>query len=189
MDPYLGEMRAFAGDYAPQYWLFCDGSLLSVSDYSDLFSVLGYTYGGNGSSNFALPDLRGRLLVQNGQLQGGSKYPFATPGGEETVLLNASNLPAHTHNVTVSASPATTNHPAGNWLAAPVDDGNADDSSVLAYMPANAGDTTLQTVALGAGTIGPSGYGYPHDNRQPYLVINYIICAKGAFPPPPPLEE
>lgn len=187
MDPYLGEMRAFAGDYAPQYWLLCDGSLLSIADYSDLFSVLGFTYGGNGSTTFALPDLRGRLLVQNGQLQGGSNYPFAKPGGQETVVLNSSNMPAHTHSVNVSASPATTSRPLGNWLATPVDDGNADDSTVLAYMPANSADKTLQTVALAAATISPSGItNSAHDNRQPFLVINYIICARGVFPPPPP---
>ncbi|MET0393951.1 MAG: tail fiber protein [Chitinophagaceae bacterium] len=189
MDPYVAEIRVFAGDYAPQNWLLCDGSLVSISDYSQLFSVLGTTYGGNGTSTFGLPNLCGRLPVQNGQLQGGSNYPFAQPGGQETVVLNASQTPAHTHSITVSTSPATTSHPLGNWLAAPVDDGNADDSSVLAYMPANAGDATLQTVTLAANTISPSAYTtWPHENRQPYLVINYIICTNGAYPPPPPEE-
>ena len=186
MNTYLAEIRVFAGDYAPQDWLLCDGSLLSISDYTELFSILGTTYGGNGSSTFGLPDLRGRLPVQNGQLKGGSNYPFAKPGGQETVVLNASNLPSHSHTMTVSTSPATTNQPLGNWLAAPVDDGNADDSTVLAYMPANAGDTTLQTVALGASTISTSGSANgAHDNRQPYLVINYIISVKGTYPQPP----
>lgn len=183
MTNYLGEIRIFGGDYAPQDWLFCDGSLLSISAYTYLFSLLGTTYGGDGTRTFALPDLRGRLLVQNGQLTGGSNYPFAVPGGQEKVLLADADLPAHTHSVTVSTSRAITNHPVGNLLAAPVDDGNADDSSVLAYMPYNANDDTLKTVALHQYTIGQSGYpNADHENRQPYVAINYIIATQGLFP-------
>lgn len=183
MTNYLAEIRIFAGGTAPENWLFCDGSLVSVSLYNELFSVLGTTYGGDGKVTFGLPDMRGRLLVQNGILQDGGTYPFATPGGEETVLLATADLPEHTHSVTACASPGTTSLPLGNFLAAPVDGGN-DDSTVLAYMPGNASDATLKTVALNELTIGLSGLpNASHENRQPYLVINYMIAATGTYTP------
>jgi microcystin-dependent protein len=183
MDPMLGEVRIFAGNYAPDGWALCDGSLLIVSANQYLFSLIGKAYGGDGINTFALPDLRGRLLVQTGQGSGLSSYPFAAKGGQEKVSLSVAETPVHRHAFTVGAEAATTNQPAGNFLAAPVDTGNPG-NSVLAYLPYQEGDATLEIVPLGPATLVPSGSAQPlaHENRQPYLPISYIIAIRGVYP-------
>lgn len=181
MDNTVGEIRAFAGDYAPRGWEICNGKLLSVSAYPALFSLIGYTYGGDGSTTFALPDLRGRLIVQNGQLTGGSTFPFARPDGKQTVTLTVSNMAEHQHSLAASKEPAITNQAANNYLSKAQDPGNPG-SDVLGYLPYNTADTTLKMAPLKAGTLTSTGGNQPHDNRQPYLPISYIIALNGVYP-------
>jgi microcystin-dependent protein len=162
-------------------WALCDGRLLQVNSHQPLYSLLGTAYGGDGINTFALPDLRGRLIVQNGASFGGSARPFAVKGGQEKVTLSVAQAPRHQHAFTVGAEAATTKEPAGNYLAAPVDTGNPD-GTVLAYLPYGSDDDTLKTVALGPATLGSSGGSQPHENRQPYMAISYIIAITGEYP-------
>lgn len=180
---YLGEIRAFAGTFIPKDWALCDGSLLPIKNNEALYSLLGTVYGGDGVVFFALPDLRGRTVVQNGQLTKGAKYPLGVKGGAETVVLTPANLPSHNHTFSANNSAATTNQPAGNWLSVLQDTGNPG-STVLAYLPYNTSDKTAAKVQLHPATIGNSGSAQPvaHENRQSYLCLNYIIATAGLYP-------
>lgn len=181
MQPYLGEIRAFAGNFAPVGWLACNGSLLSISQYDALFTLIGTTYGGDGITTFALPNLQGRAAMQNGQLVGGSSYPIGGAGGVESVTLTTSSMPSHQHAFNVATTPGTTNTATNNFLASVQDTGNPG-STVLAYMPYNQGDNTLVAIPLNQGTIGTGGSSQPHENMQPYLAITYIIATQGIYP-------
>ncbi|MBK1442483.1 phage tail protein [Parapedobacter sp. ISTM3] len=182
-DGFIGEIRMFAGTFAPRGWMFCDGSLLPISSYSVLYSILGTTYGGDGRTTFALPNLSGRVPMGAGQGAGLSHRVLGERGGQEIVSLTLNNLPAHSHSlpgIQVSSSPATeqvagTN--GANTLAAPTVTGRA----VRAY---NSGtpDVTLNS---GGGNSGNTGAGHPIDNVQPYAVINFIICVEGYAPSRP----
>lgn len=172
-DPYVGEIRLFAGTFAPANWAFCDGSLLSISQNTALFSLLGTTYGGNGTSTFALPDLRGRVPVHMGFGPGLSNYALGQQGGSENVTLTSQQLPTHTH----TAKCATTNNlgtqssPAGNYWST---DGGA---NTEAYNSAS------DNSAMAASVVGPTGGSQPHNNMQPFQVVNYIIALNGIYPP------
>ena len=182
MESYIGEIRAFAGNYAPQDWAMCDGSIINIVGNEALFSLLGTTYGGNGATTFGLPDLRGRLMVNRGQLLSnpqGHNYILGEKNGVETVTLTGSNLPEHIHALNASTQDATTNVPDNNILAAPIDSGTG--FTVEMYMPANTADTT--SAILSANTLSAApGEGFPHDNLMPFLCINYIICKFGIYP-------
>jgi microcystin-dependent protein len=160
--PYLGEIKLFAGTYAPQGWATCDGQTLPISDYSALFSLLGTTYGGDGQTTFNLPDLRGRvpLHLGNGYIQGGL-------GGTETVSLTAAQLPAHTHTLVATGTP-NGKIPTGNVLA------KSDGESP--YLQSGT------PVAMQANAISSTGGSLPHDNLQPFLVITFIIALEGVYP-------
>lgn len=164
MDAYLGEIRMFSGNYAPMDWFFCDGQLLSIAEYEALYALLGTFYGGDGVTNFALPDLRGRV-----PLHGAST--FGQKLGVETVALNASQIPAHSHAVRVVADTATATDPTGNLLANAV-------APPLMYSPASAGAATPLSGAALSTTTG----GQAHTNMMPSLCVNFIICANGVFP-------
>lgn len=164
MDAYLGEIRMFSGNYAPMDWFFCDGQLLSIAEYEALYALLGTFYGGDGMTNFALPDLRGRV-----PLHGAST--FGQKLGVETVALNASQIPAHSHTVRVVADTATATDPTGNLLANAV-------APPLMYSPASAGAATPLSGAALSTTTG----GQAHTNMMPSLCVNFIICANGVFP-------
>ncbi|MET0395061.1 MAG: tail fiber protein [Chitinophagaceae bacterium] len=181
MDNTVGEIRAFAGDYAPRGWEICNGKLLSVSEYPALFSLIGFTYGGDNRNLFALPDLRGRLVVQNGQLAGGSAFPFGRPAGQQSVTLTAGNMGEHQHDLVASTEPAVTSTAANNYLSKAQDPGNPG-SDVLGYLPYKTTDTTLKVAPLNANTLTSAGNSAPHDNRQPYLPISYIIALNGVYP-------
>jgi microcystin-dependent protein len=181
MEPYLGEIRAFAGNFAPVGWQLCNGALLPISQYDALFTLLGTTYGGDGVSSFAVPDLRGRVALQNGQLTGGSSYPLGGAAGVESVTLTTASIASHQHAFNVSTTPATTNSATNNFLSVVQDTGNPG-ATVLAYIPYNSGDNTLVTIPLNQGTIGAGGGSQPHENRQPFLAITYIIATQGIFP-------
>ena len=169
-DPFLGQIMIFGGNFPPKNWAFCDGSLLPIQQYSALFSLLGTMYGGDGRVTFALPDLRGRVPIGMGPGPGLSPYQQGQKGGQETHTLQTSEMPSHTHPVAVAASnEANTpqNRPGGNVLGA----ANIYDS------PASA------DAALGGVNAGAAGGNTPHENRQPFLAVNYIIALAGVFPP------
>ncbi|MCJ2032837.1 phage tail protein [Methylobacterium sp. J-068] len=166
-----------AFNYEPQGWAFCNGQLLPIRSNTALYTLLGVQFGGDGVNTFGLPDLRGRVPVHQGQGGGLQPYAMAQRGGVESVTLQVSQMPAHTHAMTVDASTGLTNAPSGNNLAQtenPV--GDVPFNSFTTGNPAN-------PVQLSAGTLGPQGGSQPHENRQPYLTVNFIIALQGIFPP------
>lgn len=171
MDPYVGEIRMFAGNYAPYDWALCDGQLLAISGNEALFSLIGNRYGGDGQSTFALPDLRGRVPLHAGAAPGLSPRILAQQGGAESVTLTQGQLPAHTHNAYASNDPASSSYSAANGVP-----GNVTGTSIYGLMgtPGN----------MTASAIGPAGAGLPHDNMAPYLCVNFIISLNGICAPP-----
>jgi len=173
--PFLGQLAMFAGNFAPLGWASCDGQLLSISQNSALFNLLGTTYGGDGVNTFGLPDLRGRVPVHQGS-NGVSNYVPGQIGGAESVVLTTGQLPSHAHPFLASGSPDS-NTPANTMLAS---EGGADANKVSIYAPfdtTSANMTTLLPTSLTS-----MGNGQPHENRQPFLAINYIIALQGIFP-------
>lgn len=174
MNPFLAEIRFFAGNFAPMGWRFCDGSLLPISENETLFTLLGTTYGGDGMSNFALPDLRGRAPIGVG-----NSFVQGQQVGVEEVTLTVANLPAHTHTVTakvrVSSKTADQKNPTGKYWAVTgaADKEYANAAAAGAYM---ADDLLVAETGISGGSAQPA------DNMQPYLVLNYIICTEGLYP-------
>jgi len=163
-DPFLGEIRMFGGNFAPAGWATCDGQLLPISQNTALFSLLGTSYGGNGQTTFGLPDLRGRIAInQSGDL------PLGQSAGAETATLASSQLPGHNHPARC-ATAGTSQSPAGQYWAA---DPNGE---VAAYNNASDGKT-LSTAAVGL-----TGGGQAHENMQPFLAISFIIALQGIYP-------
>ncbi|MCB2376438.1 tail fiber protein [Hymenobacter sp. BT635] len=180
MDPFVGEIRLVALNFAPRNWFFCQGQLLPIQQYTALFSLLGVAYGGDGRTTFALPDLRGRAVVGKGQGPGLSAYPQGSIVGTEAVTLTTAQMPAHLHTlsggtVPVSANNGTQTQPTGNYYAA---------NSVEQYGQAIAAGGQMASTML-AGTTGITGGGNSHENRMPYLALNYIIAYTGIFPQRP----
>ena len=169
-EPFLGEIRIFAGNFAPRGWAFCQGQLLAISQNTALFSLLGTTYGGNGQTTFALPDLRGRSPVHWGSGPGLPPVSLGEQGGSETVTLIASQMPAHSHAVRASSELA-------NAIA--VDNGlpGAKVRGGLDIYTASG-----SPVALAAGTVSNTGATQPHSNLQPALALSLIIAVEGIFP-------
>lgn len=175
MEGYIGELRYFAGNFAPRSWAFCQGQLLAIAQNTALFSILGTTYGGDGRTTFALPDLRGRSAVTPGQGPGLPNVQLGQRGGVSSVTLSALNIPSHNHQITIKASSdqGTTPDPTGNYLS------NAKflDNDFVSPDPA----PTLVDMA-GGGVTSNTGNSQPFDNRDPYLGLNAIICLQGIFP-------
>ena len=163
--PYVGEIRIFAGNFAPAGWMFCEGQLLPISENETLFQLIGTTYGGDGESTFALPDMRGRIPVHQG-----SGFILAETGGAEEITLTVSQIAAHSHPLLATTTVANDQAPAGNVLA---QTGTFD-----GYQSSPAG------VNMSPQAIGPVGGSQPHTNFQPYLCVNYIISLFGIFPSP-----
>lgn len=169
MDPFVAEIRIFPFNFAPRGWAWCDGQLLPLSQNTALFSLLGTTYGGNGMSNFALPDLQGRAPMHPGQGPGLSLHDLGEMGGSETVTLLESEIPSHNHNLMVanlnsqSTNPGNTNLGRGN--------------PVKIYTPGGS------QVAMGTNSIAPTGGNQPHNNMMPYLTMYFCIALQGVFPP------
>ncbi len=174
MDPILGEIKLWAINFAPQGWLACDGRLLLISQNQALYALLGIQYGGDGRTNFALPDLRGRVPVHHGYAK------FGATGGSEAVTLNEQQMPAHTHMVNVCT--ANANFPAGltHHLAAPVTR-STPPQNINLYVEG----TTANKVTLHPNTVSSIGGGAAHNNMQPFLVLNYYIATQGVFPQRP----
>jgi microcystin-dependent protein len=186
MDACTGEIRIFAGNYAPESWAICDGSKLSINDYQTLFSLLGKTYGGDGVTNFGLPDLRGRIIVGVGQGAGLSNYTLGNAGGQEGVVLTNGQI-QHQHSFMVSTDVAATNVPGGNSVIAAPDEVNAalTNNNVVQYIPDNAASVPSQVlIPLNTAVISTEGSAnlQAHENRMPFLAINYIICLNGIYP-------
>jgi microcystin-dependent protein len=162
--PYVGEIRMFAGNFAPAGWMFCEGQLLPISEYETLFNLIGTTYGGDGQSTFALPDLRGRLPIHQG-----NGFVLAENGGAETITLTVSQIPAHSHPVIANGNVGTQPSPAGNFFAA---------AGVQLYAAA----ANAVPIAMHANLVGLTGGSQPHDNFAPYLCVDFIISLFGIFP-------
>ena len=161
--PYVGEIRIFAGNFAPAGWMFCEGQLLPISEYETLFNLIGTTYGGDGQSTFALPDLRGRIPMHFG-----NGFTLAEMGGVETVTLTVSQIPAHSHPYLATTNPGTALDPTANVLGA---------SPSITLLRQQA-----PTVAFSPSAISSVGGSQPHDNFQPYLCVDFIISLFGIFP-------
>ena len=175
MEPFLGQITLFPFNFAPNGWAFCQGQLLPISQNTALFSLLGTYYGGNGTTTFGLPDLRGRVPVAQSQGPGLSDYVLGSVQGVETVTLLASQAPSHSHPFPAFAVPATTNAPSG---ALP-----AQGHSTGRGAPAVNTYAALQTaVPLASGQVTPAGNGQPHNNLQPYLTLNWCIAVQGIYP-------
>jgi microcystin-dependent protein len=163
--PYVGEIRMFAGNFAPAGWMFCEGQLLPISEYETLFNLIGTTYGGDGQSTFALPDLRGRLPIHFG-----NGFTLAETGGVEEVTLTVSQIPAHSHPLLGSSALASSTSVQGNVPAA------ASVVNVSAY------GTDQPTTPVNSNSILNTGGSQPHTNFQPYLCVDFIISLFGIFP-------
>jgi len=163
--PYVGEIRMFAGNFAPAGWMFCEGQLLPISEYETLFNLIGTTYGGDGQSTFALPDLRGRLPIHQG-----SGFILAQNGGAEEITLTVSQIPAHSHPFLAMPNNASTANAGGNLLA------QTPSYTPYIQMPPNS--------PLSANAISSVGGSQPHTNFQPYLCVDFIISLFGIFPSP-----
>ena len=166
-EPFIAEIRMFAGNFAPRGWSFCDGQLLAISSNPSLFSILGTTYGGDGRTTFGLPDLRGRAPMHAGNGAGLSPHRLGERAGAETVTLNLSQLPAHTHQMNAVNAAGNTDVPDNNSLA---------QSGFQA-------DSTTNLVNMNAAAITTTGGGQGHDNMAPSLGINFIIAVTGIYPP------
>lgn len=176
-DPILGEIRMFAGNFAPKGWAFCDGSLMSINQNTALFTILGTFYGGNGTSNFALPDLRGRFPMGtgNGNANSAGTVSPGQTGGSSTATLTTANIPPHTHSFNVYNGNATdSTKPTGNTLALPL---SADLIPTRSQYTTNTPNTTISTQS-----IGTTGGGLPINTLSPYTGVNFIIALQGIFP-------
>jgi microcystin-dependent protein len=181
MEGILGEIRAFAGNFAPVNWLICDGSQQSISTYNALFALIGTTYGGDGISTFALPDLRGRLAVGQGQGTGLTSRRIGENGGTVQATVTEATMPAHTHTVIVSTAsdtsvptPTADTYPGSTITSA---------GTATGYLPSSATGFTQKT--LDPAVIRSTGASQPHSNVMPCLAVNYIICMNGVWPQRP----
>jgi microcystin-dependent protein len=175
MDPFLGEIRMVGFNFAPTGWALCNGQTLPISQYTALFSLLGTTYGGNGTTTFNLPDLQGRVPIHQGNGSGLSPYVIGQKGGAENVTLLVNQMPTHNHLVNVNNQPGSNPDPTNGILA---EGNNGARPPVLAHnYTAAAATGTLAPTAIAA-----SGGNLPHTNIQPYLTVNFIIALVGIFP-------
>jgi microcystin-dependent protein len=176
-DPFLGEIRLFGGNYAPEGWAFCNGQLLTIKNNDDdddnaaLFSLIGTTYGGDGITNFALPNLACRLPIHQGTLPSGGTYRLGQSGGTETVSLGAVHVASHTHSVNFSGT-ATTGSPANAMLATT--------SGPARYLTPGSG----APLTLAPQSIQATGNGAAHDNLMPFMTVSFIIAITGIYPSP-----
>ena len=162
--PFIGEIRMFAGNFAPVGWAFCNGAIIPIDQNDALFNLIGTTYGGDGQNNFALPDLQSRVPVHVGP-----GFALGQSGGAESVTLTASQIPAHSHVPQCNSTQGTAAGPGGNVWAVP-------NPSVDIY------NTIAPTLGMDPAAVGSSGGSQPHDNMVPFLVINFILSLFGTFP-------
>lgn len=171
MDPFIGQILMVGFNFAPKGWALCNGQLLPIVTNQALFSLLGTMYGGDGRTNFALPNLQGRVPIHMGQIPGGSNYAVGASGGAETVTLQVNNLPLHSHSVNCNNAPGTSADPTHNFQAEVAATGK---TPHVYAASANA--------QMAAAAIGVTGGNQPVTNMQPYLCVNFIIALQGIFP-------
>jgi microcystin-dependent protein len=171
-DPFVAEIRIFPFNFAPKGWAWCDGQLMPLSQNTALFSLLGTTYGGDGKSNFALPDLQGRAPMHPGQGPGLSLHDLGETGGSETVTLLESEIPSHSHALMSSPAPGNRTNPSGNSLART--------AGAMPYIPAA---SAPPLVSMSDQALAPAGGDQPHNNLMPYLTFYFCIALQGVFPP------
>lgn len=169
--PYIGEIRMFAGNFPPVGWMFCNGQLIPISENDALFVVIGTTYGGDGQETFALPNLQSRIPIHFG-LSDGITYNMGEMAGVESVTLSTQQIPQHTHALMASNAPGTGTNPANSVFGA---------LSPVSIYKAN---LAAPNIPLNAAAITPQGGSQPHENMQPFLCVNYIISLFGIFPQP-----
>jgi microcystin-dependent protein len=168
MEPFIGQIGIFPYSFAPRGWMYCQGQILSIAQNTALFSILGTTYGGNGQTTFALPNLNGRAPVHQGTLQGGNNYSLGEAAGLSSVTLNTSQLPAHTHSISAAAAVGNADNPSSGVLA---------QSSIRSDLYTAAANTTMAPAAVAA-----AGGTQPHNNLPPYLALGFFIAVSGTFP-------
>ncbi|MDQ3705320.1 MAG: tail fiber protein [Chloroflexota bacterium] len=169
MEPYVGEIRMFGGNFAPNGWAFCKGQPLAISENETLFQLIGTTYGGDGQSTFNLPNLQSRVPIHMGTGPDGTTYQLGEMAGTEQETLTIQKIPQHTHPLVASTAPGTQANPSGNVLAqTPI--------SINPYIEQD------PVVAMNPASVGPAGGSQPHENTQPFLCINFIISLFGWFP-------
>lgn len=168
--PFIGEIRMFGGNFAPQGWALCDGQLLAINQNDALFSLFGTIYGGDGETTYGLPDLRGRLPIHRGMGPGMTNRPIGTRIGNETVTLTTNELPPHSHPYQASTDVANDPNPAGKVVARP--------NTVDLYQPEN------PDIDMAAGAIVATGGNQSHVNIQPFLCVNFIVALVGIYPSP-----
>jgi microcystin-dependent protein len=173
MDPFVAEIRIFPFNFAPKGWAFCDGQILPLSQNTALFSLLGTTYGGDGKSNFALPNMQGNTPMHPGQGPGLSLHDLGETGGSDTVTLLESEIPSHSHGLMAVNNPATSRLPAPDVSL-------ARSGGVSAYVTSAAAPSVSQMADV---TIAPAGGDQPHNNLQPYLTLNFCLALQGVYPP------
>ena len=199
MDPFIGQIIMFAGTFAPANWALCNGQILAISEYTALFSIIGTTYGGNGRTTFGLPDLRGRVPMGSGVGIGLSPRVTGQRYGSENVNLSVAQMPAHSHSaetiisgssgaakLNASSAEGTTNVPTGKYLAMPPNFGlesvNMYGSRADIEMASDSIEIDVSGLS-GETTVNQAGGNSAHDNIQPSLAMNYIICVNGVYPP------
>jgi microcystin-dependent protein len=173
MDPFVAEIRIFPFNFAPKGWAFCDGQILPLSQNTALFSLLGTTYGGDGKSNFALPNMQGNVPMHPGQGPGLSLHDLGETGGSDTVSLLESEIPAHAHTMMSLPAPANRTAPIGNSIARVQGTSGPYVQGSPTPAPANMSDNA----------VAPAGGDQPHNNLQPYLTLNFCIALQGVYPP------
>lgn len=171
-EPFLGEIRLFAGNFAPKGWAFCNGQIMPISQNSALFSLLGTTYGGNGQTTFALPNLQGRVPMHWGQGPGLTPRSLGESSGVENVTLIGNQIPAHTHNLSAAGTQGDQISPQGNVPAVIFDNSG---------QPIN-GYSAAANTTMAPTTVGTFGGSQPHENMQPYLAVSFIIALEGIYP-------
>lgn len=167
--PYIGEIRLFGGTFAPDGWALCDGRTLPIDGNEALFALIGTTYGGDGETNFKLPDMQSRIPIHQGLGSGLSQRTLGEAGGSEQVTLSLNQLPNHTHVALANASAGNADTPTNNYWSG--------SSTVQQFVPGDQANTNMNTAAIGS-----SGQSQPHFNIQPYLTISFIIALNGIFP-------
>ena len=167
--PYVGEIRIFAGNFAPNGWMFCEGQTLSIAENEVLFQLIGTTYGGDGQETFNLPNLASRVPVHMGTGPDGTTYQIGEMAGTEQETLTVQQIPSHSHALTATEAAGSQNSPAGSLVAQTT-------NTIMLYRE------VTPTDALDAGMVGPTGGSQPHENTQPFLCVNFIISLFGIFP-------
>lgn len=181
-DAFVGEIRMFGGPYAPDGWLLCDGTLLPINGYEMLFALIGATYGGNGTTNFALPDLQGRLPIGLGQGPGLANRILGQTGGSEVVTLTAAQMPSHTHEAKATSAEGTQGNPEDGLWATTMDETTSPPTPVNQYILASEIKTTDKKGDMDPLAIEASGGSHPHNNVMPVMPLNFIICIRGTYP-------